>query len=88
MAVERKGLSSSDQAVCTHMGWAFLPRGWAVRAGVHNGAELAGRGGGREAGEWLSRASCGLTGFSGSEECQEGRDDSPLSNRETKPQNN
>lgn len=24
-----------------------MPRGWAVRAGVHNGAELAGRGGER-----------------------------------------
>lgn len=47
MAVERKGLSSSDQAVCARMGWAFLPRGWAVRAGVHNGAEPAGRGGER-----------------------------------------
>ena len=51
------------------------------------GGEVSG-GGRREAGEWLSRASCGLTGFSGSEECQEGRDDSPLSNRETRPQNN
>ena len=78
-----------------NMGLGFLPqvlgdlgRGW--RDSNYKWGFIS-REGGRvrrqesEGGKEFSRASCGLTGTSGSQEYQEGRNDIPLSYKEAKP---